>query len=231
MKLKSLNGILLSIILAGIILGGLMILGLLIWLAYQDSAPRNIVAVPEASRANNAQAEPLKLTIENTRNYTPHQFKIGPRIYMEQGQDGYNKGSLSSYGYSKAAKRNIGHVDITTLESRWYFPANDQNIIDIIDIITGKNEASEWHGILIEIVNSDTNADGFLSNKDKSQLLWVDESFQPKLVLENIDGAERISRYQTDILIRYEIGEDIMIGKFDIESGKIIQSSILKPQK
>lgn len=232
MKLTTYNAVLLAVILTGGVLLGIFALASFAWFALNDSRPQNaVVAAPENTSNPEDQPVVLNLVVEGNKKYRSHGFVMGPRVYMEQGSDSYKGGSLSSYGYQRASKRNIGHVALDRLETQWYFETNNQNILNIDDVFTGKNSETKWHGTFVEIVNSDTNADGILSNKDLSKLYWVDENFKPRLILEDLQSVNRLVNYEKDSLLKYRRDGKDWMSKFDLEANEITQTKMLQPQK
>lgn len=232
MKLTTYNAILLAVILTGTFLLGIVAIISFVWLSIQDMSPQNVVvAAPKTAQSAEAPHIHLNLVVEGSKKYRGHTFVIGPRIYMEQGNDSYKNGSLSSFGYQRASKRNIGHVALDTLESQWYFGTNDQNILNIDDVFTGKNDNTKWHGTFVEVVNSDTNADGVLSKEDLSQLYWIDESFKPKLILADVQSVNRLANYEKDSILNYRRDGTDFMSKFDLETNEITQAKMLQPQK
>lgn len=74
-------------------------------------------------------------------------------------------------GYTATRSKNVILINSITNDSNWLFDSIDQLILSIKPLIKGEfNMMGTVRGISYEVINSDTNHDGKLSNTDKRTL-------------------------------------------------------------
>lgn len=212
MKLKTLNGILLAIILGGFILFVTIATAFLLWIENSGTSSE----VPAQSGNATLESTELDVDIEfhQWQNYHSKQGMAGPRIYLRQGE---NSGSKFS-SFSSDAERNIGHIRLTDLQSVWYFPSNNQNILDIDDLFISDENADVWQGAFIEAVINDTNGDGLLSKKDNPTLYWLGSDYQLDMVSPSITSLKIAFIDQGRIFAIFSEEGQSVIGRFDADT-------------
>ena len=206
-----------------IFLTALLILGFTIFLFFETLIPtfKDTTPPPQVTTAASAQTpdKSLKLKFEHTRFDEKYVF-----IDLYSEEDG--KG-LKSYGRTQT--QNLGIHDLSTGETNWIFPNNNQHIKDksrIIKTIKTETKKTDAQTLGHFLVTATTSTDGdvirdvWVSSADglDTRKIISDVSVTPKLVV--------LKNNQARILVKTD--EAIQAIDFDIETRTIGKSTIIK---
>ena len=146
------------------------------------------------------------------------------RIWVIEG--GKNEGNLSSY--NRRVDRNVGYLESQNLNQHWYFETNDQNIISYNTVHKDiSEEKSVFLGTVYIVVSEDTDKDGRLTAKDKSNLYFArDKTF--KLLLNDIDGIEQVISTKEDPVLLFRKNDDLYSALLNLETLEINSLKIVQ---
>jgi hypothetical protein len=215
------NGII--ILSVGIVVGGISLFAA--YKIYRETTrERNVIEVV------NLNAE----TKKEEKLYLRYFDQVEGRPYLVGSLYSDQKYELSSYSESSSSLRNLLYLDEKDRSSHWRLDSHDWLILnehEMFDSLSSEEKDRKIEGFVYEVVNKDSNQDGFLDDEDKILLLLADfKGENVKTVEEDIDDVLFIKQkdLQSFVAIINKDGKTV-IKEIDFKTGKENNSSDLIP--
>lgn len=154
-------------------------------------------------------------------------YALPLRVEQEYDNRGISKSSVGN-------TVNYRIIDTETQTSRWLFPKGNRLILDSRPVTFRKQAQPEQNlGMILSIVESDTNGDGRLSRRDTMTLYLVDSTWsEPAKITEGVISVLRIhpvSPSQIDLIFNTDYGTHA--ARIDAATGLIQSEQVITPQE